>query len=65
MVNQGFGEDEYGQPLNSMGFVLEKHDKHLEEKKAKRAKQDKYFEEMERKNRRNRDQIGFEDDEDY
>jgi hypothetical protein len=43
MVDDGFGQDEYGQPYNSMGFVLD--DKFTDEKKKKRA-HDKEVEEL-------------------
>lgn len=43
MVDYGFGQDEYGQPYNSMGFVTD--DKFIEEKKKKRnAKREKAVE---------------------
>jgi len=60
MSDDGFGQDEYRQPYNSMGFVT--NDKHAEEKKKKYAKQDKFFEDAER---REVNKIGVEWDDDY
>lgn len=41
MTNNGFGQDEYGQPYNSGGFVSD--DKYAEEKKKKYAEKEKKF----------------------
>jgi len=41
MTNNGFGQDEYGQPYNSMGFVTD--DKYTDEKKKKHAQQEEKF----------------------